>query len=105
MSYWKKASFWNKVKDTIHFLGTATQLTLILGDSAHIWNFITAAAQVLGSIIAIWMEDKDKDGEVDVFQKEVITTVTSDSPIKVETKIEKKEENSAMGFTEGSETT
>lgn len=105
MNY-KYASFWTRIKDSINAVGTIAQVVLIAGDSEHIWNYLTGGIQLLGTFISIWFDDRDKDGKVDVFQKEfqkeVITTVTSDTPIKVETEV-KKNENSAHGFTEGAE--
>lgn len=84
MNY-KYASFWTKIKDSINAVGTITQVVLIAGDSEHVWNYVTGGIQLLGTFISIWFDDRDKDGKVDIFQKEVITTVTSDAPIKVET--------------------
>lgn len=96
MNY-KQTLFWNKVKDSINVTGVLVQMGLIVGDSVHTWNYVVGAGQVIGMLIAIWMADVDKDGHVDVFQKEVKTTVTSDTPITVKT------ETGAIGK-EGSET-
>lgn len=90
MNY-KHTSFWNKVKDSINVTGVLVQMGLIVGDSIHTWNYVVGAGQVIGMLIAIWMADRDGDGQVDVFQKEVITTVTSDTPITVETEVKKPE--------------
>lgn len=88
MNY-KYASFWTRVKDSINAVGTITQVVLVAGESDHIWNYVTGGIQLLGTFISIWFDDRDKDGKVDVFQKEVVTTVTSDTPIKVETEVKK----------------
>ena len=93
MNYFKRASVWSKIKDTIQVIGTFTQLSLIFGDSQHIYNVIVAIVQLAGMIIPIWLEDKDHDDVIDIFQKEVVTTVTSDSPIKVETEVKKPDAN------------
>lgn len=84
MNY-KYSSFWTRVKDSVNAVGTITQVVLVAGESDHIWNYITGGIQLLGTFISIWFDDRDKDGKVDIFQKEVITTVTSETPIKVET--------------------
>lgn len=84
MNY-KYSSFWTRVKDSVNAVGTITQVVLVAGESDHIWNYITGGIQLLGTFISIWFDDRDKDGRVDIFQKEVITTVTSDTPIKIET--------------------
>lgn len=90
MSYFTKTSFWHKVKDTIQVIGTFTQLGLILGDSQHIYNIITAVAQLAGLVLPIWLTDANSDGIIDGFEKEVTVTVKSDSPIKVDTETTNK---------------
>lgn len=75
---------------TIQAIGTFTQLSLIFGDSQHIYNVMVALIQLAGLIIPIWFEDRDNDGNVDMFQKEITTTITSDSPIKITTETENK---------------
>lgn len=89
MNY-KYASFWTRVKDSINAVGTITQVVLVAGESDHIWNYVTGGIQLLGTFISIWFDDRDKDGNVDIFQKEIITTTTikSDSPIILETDTE-----------------
>lgn len=84
MNY-KYTSFWTRVKDSINAVGTITQVVLVAGESDHIWNYVTGGIQLLGTFISIWFDDRDKDGNVDIFQKEVVTTVTSETPIKIET--------------------
>lgn len=96
MSYWKYASFWQKIKDTIQILGTFTQLSLVFGDAQHIYNALTAAIQLLALLLPVWFEDKNRDGVVDLYQQPVITTVkvTAPGPADVEVKEEKlKTEN------------
>lgn len=84
MNY-KYSSFWTRVKDSVNAVGTITQVVLVAGESDHIWNYITGGIQLLGTFISIWFDDRDKDGRVDIFQKEVVTTITSETPIKIET--------------------
>lgn len=87
MNY-KYSSFWTRVKDSVNAVGTITQVVLVAGESDHIWNYITGGIQLLGTFISIWFDDRDKDGRVDIFQEQVVTTITSETPIKVETKTE-----------------
>jgi hypothetical protein len=87
---WKQTSFWTKVMMTIQAIGTFTQLSLIFGDAQHIYNVVVALVQLSSLILPIWMEDKNSDGIVDVFEKEVKTTITSDSPITIKTETENK---------------
>lgn len=79
---WKRTSFWTKVMLTIQAIGTFTQLSLIFGDSQHIYNVIVALVQLAGLILPIWMDDKDNNGTVDIFEK----TIQSESPIIVKDK-------------------
>lgn len=83
-------TFWNKLQLTIQAVLSITQLSLIFGDSEHIYNIFVTAGQILGLIIPIWIQDANRDGVVDGFEKEVIVKVTSDAPIQVETKTETK---------------
>lgn len=75
---------------TIQAVGTFTQLSLIFGDSQHIYNVMVALIQLAGLIIPIWFDDKDNDGNVDLFQKEVTVKVTSETPIDIKTETETK---------------
>ena len=88
MNFWTRASVWMKVKDSINAVGAVTQVVLIAGDSQHIWNYLTAAVQLLGTFITIWFEDKNRNDVPDIFEKEIVTIVKSESPITVETKTE-----------------
>lgn len=83
-------SFWQKMSATIQAVGTFTQLSLIFGDSQHIYNVMVALIQLAGLIIPIWFDDKDNDGNVDLFQKEVTVKVTSETPIDIKTETETK---------------
>lgn len=90
--YWHKIDFWTKINNTIQVIGTFTQLSLIFGDAQHIYNVLVAFLQLAGMILPIWFTDKDGDGNVDLFKKEVTTVVTSETPITVETKTETQNE-------------
>ena len=90
MKVWQKISFWNKIQLTVQSILTLTQLSLIFGNAQHIFNVVVTARQLLGLIIPIWMEDKDNDGNVDLFQKEVTVKVKSDTPITTEVTTETK---------------
>lgn len=87
MSY-KDVSFWNKINHTIQLFGTGGQVALALNHVLPIWNIVTGVATILAMVFAIWMDDKDNNGKVDIFEKQVTVKVTSDSPIAVETKTE-----------------
>lgn len=91
MGYWTKTSFWNKIKDSIQIVGTFTQLSLIFGESQHVYNVAVALIQLSGMLLPIWLVDTDGDGQIDGFEKEIttVTTIKSDSPIEVQTETTK----------------
>ena len=91
MNYWKRASFWTKIKDTVGGILALGQLSLVLGNAQHIYNGILFIGQAVALFIPIWMEDKNQNDIADIFEKEVKVTIKSDSPITTETTIEKKE--------------
>lgn len=84
-------SFWTKFQITIQTIGTFTQLGLIFGDSQHIYNVFVACGQLIGLLIPIWFDDKNKNDIVDVFEKEVVVTIKSDAPIQTDVTVEKKD--------------
>lgn len=90
MEYWKRTTFWNKLKDTFALFGTGGQVVLALSHTSPYWNLVAGIATIMVMIFTIWMDDRDNNGVVDLFEKEVIVKVTSDTPIQVETKTETK---------------
>lgn len=87
---WKKIAFWTKIMMSIQAIGGITNLALIFENSKIIYNVIVTVVQLASLLLPIWFTDEDKDGNVDLFQKEITTTITSDSPIKVKTETENK---------------
>lgn len=88
MSY-KDVSFWTKISHTFQLFGTGGQVALALNHALPIWNIVTGVATIAGMVLAIWMDDKNNNGKVDIFEKEVttVTSIKSDSPIIVETEV------------------
>jgi hypothetical protein len=85
MSIWKKTLFWGKVKDTLAIGSILSQGGMELGnvnESVKLWIGLGSLAAYL---VGMWMDDKNKDGIVDIFETEVTTKITSDTPITVET--------------------
>ena len=86
----KRIAFWTKIQMTIQAVLSLAQLSLIFGDAQHIYNIFITAGQILGLLIPIWVQDNDRDGYVDGFEKEVTIKVSSDTPIDVKTTTETK---------------
>ena len=68
MALWKRTTFWQKVKDTTALFGTGGQIILTIADSSHIWNYVMGGATIIGMLVALWMDDKNADGIVDIFE-------------------------------------
>jgi hypothetical protein len=92
MSFWKRANTYTKIKDSIAAVGSIAQVVFVAADFAHIYNYITFGVQLIGTFITIWFADNDRDGDADIFEKEVTIKVTSDTPIQTEVKTENKEQ-------------
>ena len=90
MSIWKKAILWTKIKDTFALggiLGQAGMEALNTNQTIQMW---VAVGTVIGYLVGMWMEDKDRDGIVDIFQTEVTVKAKSETPVDVT--IEKKDD-------------
>lgn len=92
MNY-RQFSFWTKIKDFLNGAGAILQVVLVAAGSEHIWNYLTGAIQIIGLFITIFFDDRNQNGIVDGFEKEITTTtiIKSDSPIIVETEVKKTE--------------
>lgn len=90
MSIWTKAVFWTKVKDSLAIGGLLTQGGMEALNSSEVVKQITAAATIIAYLVGMWMEDRDKDGVVDIFQSEKVVTITTDADAKVDVTTEIK---------------
>ncbi len=78
MAIWKKAFLWTKIKDTLGLGGIIAQGGIEAFNQAGIEAFkvnpkvqlFVAAGTAIGYLVGMWMEDRDKDGIVDLFQLE-----------------------------------
>lgn len=68
VKWFKRVSFWQKLKATIAGLGISSEITLYMMDSHPAWKVVAAISSVVGMLITTWVEDKDNDGVVDIFQ-------------------------------------
>lgn len=91
MSIWKKAILWTKIKDTFALGGILGQAGMEALNTSEVIQLSVAVGTVIGYLVGMWMEDKDQDGIVDIFQTEVKTTVKSSAPIEVKTEEKKTE--------------
>lgn len=67
--WWHSVSFWTKLKGTLVSIGVGSEIALFVGDSSHVWKYIVLGATILGMLITNWIEDKNNNGIVDIFEK------------------------------------
>lgn len=91
MSYIKTVSFWNKMNHSVQLFGTGSQVALVAAEASHIWNYIAAGATTVAMLFTIWMEDKDDNGLVDVFEKVITVKAPLDAEVKVKEEIKRTE--------------
>lgn len=77
--FFKKMSFWLKLKATIALFGSGGELTLLITDAGKGWHVVMVAATLLSLAITQWFEDKDNNGIVDIFEEEKPTVPPTDS--------------------------
>lgn len=68
VSLWKRMSFWLKLRSLFGTLGVGGEFALFLGDSAHGYKWIVGGATVVAIIITHFMEDKNNNNIVDIFE-------------------------------------
>ena len=91
MSYFKTISFWNKVNHSIQLFGTGSQVALVASEASHVWNYVAAGATTIAMLFTIWMEDKNKNDIVDIFEQVITVKAPLDADVKIETEIKKTE--------------
>ena len=96
MSFWTKASNWNKIKDTVQGMAAVLQIILVADDAKPIYNVITAVVQLVVLFVGIWGADANKNNIPDFLEEDPIvvtttTTIKKDEPVTTETTVEKKE--------------
>lgn len=91
MSYLKTVSFWTKLNHSIQLFGTGSQLALVAAQASPVWNYVTGGATVVAALVTIWMEDRNNDGVVDVFEKVITVKAPLDANVEVKEEIKKTE--------------
>lgn len=70
IKWWKKVSFWFKLKGILLSVGIGSEIGLYFGEQdGHGWKIFVGIATAIGMLITHLIEDKDKNGEADIFQK------------------------------------
>lgn len=70
IKWWKKVSFWFKLKAALLTFGIGSEFALYFAEEGgHGWKIFVGCATALSWLITHLIEDKDKNGIVDWFQK------------------------------------
>lgn len=70
IKWWMQIKYWTKIKGTVALGGIGTEITLFIADSSDLWKWVAAGATALSYLITIWIEDKNNNGIVDIFEKD-----------------------------------
>lgn len=69
VKFWQQFSFWLKLKATFATFGVGGEIALFVGESHEKYKWLVGGATVLSILITNFIEDKNNDGIVDIFQK------------------------------------
>ncbi len=64
-------SFWTKLKGTIAVITTLVEAGLFIAESDHLYKVLTLGIGAVATLISIYIEDKNNNGIVDAFEKNV----------------------------------
>lgn len=70
IKWWQKFSFWDKIRMMLVSIGIGGEITLYFAESFPKWKIIAGIATVLSLGITYFFKDENKNGEVDIFEKE-----------------------------------
>lgn len=69
ISWWKKVSFWNKLRTMLGLIGIGGEITLYFGDVYSGWMIVAAIATFICMGITFIVEDANNNGIADIFEK------------------------------------
>lgn len=67
---WQQFGFWMKIRAAIGTLGAGGEITLLATEQAAYWHWITIGATALGMLITLFIEDKNNNNIVDLFENQ-----------------------------------
>lgn len=68
-SWWKRVSFWNKLRGMLGLLGIGGEITLYFGDAYSGWMIVAGIATFVSVGITYIVEDANKNDIVDWFER------------------------------------
>jgi hypothetical protein len=69
VKWWKRISFWNKLRSILTALGAGGEVALIIGESSHSYKYVVGIATVVMILITHLIEDRNNNGIADIFEK------------------------------------
>lgn len=76
VKFWKKTSFWFKLKAFIALFSVGGEIALIIGESHHGYKLMVGVAALTGWLITQAIADVNQNGIVDIFEKDSDPTKT-----------------------------
>ena len=68
ISWWRKFSFWNKIRLALGSVGVGGEVTLYFADSYPHWKLIAGGATVIAVMITYLFKDDNKNDVADIFE-------------------------------------
>lgn len=69
ISWWKRFSFWDKVRLLLGSLGIGSEITLFAAESIPQWKIVALVATVIAVLLTYLSKDENKNNIVDIFEK------------------------------------
>lgn len=69
VKWFKRFSFWNKVRLALGSIGIGGEITLYIADSYLHWKIVAAVATGVGLLITYIFVDKNNNDIADIFEK------------------------------------
>jgi len=66
--FWKRFSFWNKIRLTLGALGVKSEIILFVADSHPTWKIVAGIATFLTIAITYFIKDDNKNNIVDILE-------------------------------------
>jgi len=70
VGWYKKMSFWTKIKAVLVACGAGGEITILIQDSAPWWHGIVVGATFVSIVITNFVKDMNNNGIVDSFEDE-----------------------------------
>jgi len=69
ISWWKRFSFWDRIRLLLGSIGVGSEITLYFADSFPVWKGIAGVATIVAIAITYLFKDINKNNIIDIFEK------------------------------------